>query len=41
MNTPATGAAFLRETAEGVVLTLKVIPRASVNAVTFNFKASP
>ena len=33
MNAPATGAAFLRETAEGVVLTLKVIPRASVNAV--------
>ena len=33
MNAPATGAAFLRETAEGVVLTLKVIPRSSVNGV--------
>lgn len=33
MNNPDSGAAFLRETAGGVVLTLKVIPRSSVNAV--------
>ena len=33
MSTSGSGAAFLRETAGGVVLTLKVIPRSSVNAV--------
>ena len=33
MSTSGSGAAFLRETAVGVVLTLKVIPRSSVNAV--------
>ena len=33
MSASDSGAAFLRETAGGVVLTLKVIPRSSVNAV--------
>jgi uncharacterized protein (TIGR00251 family) len=33
VSTSGSGAAFLRETAVGVVLTLKVIPRSSVNAV--------
>lgn len=33
MSTSGSGAAFLRETAVGIVLTLKVIPRSSVNAV--------
>ena len=33
MSTSGTGASFLRETAGGVVLILKVIPRSSVNAV--------
>ncbi len=33
MSTSGSGAAFLRETAVGVVLTLKVIPRSSVNVV--------
>ena len=33
MSTSGSGAAFLRETAVGLVLTLKVIPRSSVNAV--------
>jgi uncharacterized protein (TIGR00251 family) len=33
VSTSGTGASFLRETAGGVVLNLKVIPRSSVNAV--------
>ena len=33
MSASVPGAAFLRETAGGVVLNLKVIPRSSVNAV--------
>ena len=33
MSASDSGAAFLREIAGGVVLTLKVIPRSSVNAV--------
>jgi hypothetical protein len=33
VSTSGSGAAFLRETAVGIVLTLKVIPRSSVNAV--------